>query len=124
MIAGLNLLNLAASVLGRQWVTYYRFAGRSTNANGVDVTSYEAPQSVQAMVQAVPQKLEVIDGVEIQRTYVSIFFDRDVIGIDRDWSGDQFGYNNLRYNVLSLTDWSAQEGWVQALCVKVGDDAR
>lgn len=122
-IPGINLLNMAHRLIARQEVKYYRFLNRTTNENGLDIAEYAPFVTLNAGVQAVPQDLYERYGLEFQKEYISVFLPMDILDVDRDWSGDQMGFAGARYNCVSATDWHGQDGWMQVICLKVGDDA-
>jgi hypothetical protein len=48
---------------------------------------------------------------------------RGIKHIERDTSGDQIAWDGFRWQLLSKTDWRAQDGWIQVLCVRIGPNA-
>lgn len=123
-VPGSNLLAQALAMIGPQSITYYQDAGRTTSAAGFDVTAYEEPITVsRASVQAVPLRNYASLGLDFKRKYVNVFACADIIGLDRDRSGDQVGYAGKRYDIEASTPWYGQDGWVEMLCIEVGPDA-
>ena len=121
---GSNLLARALSMLTPQTITYYQDAGRTTSAAGYDVTAYQEPVTVtRASVQAVPLRNYQSLGLDFKRKYVNVFACADIIGLDRDRSGDQVAYAGKRYDIEASTPWYGQDGWVELLCIEAGPDA-
>lgn len=116
-----NLLSTVLQVLPSNGVVeYLRFIGNTTNAAGYDVPSFASAMPVhQCQVQAVPRISYGFLNLDYQKTYVNWFIPRQVIGLDRDYSGDRMTYNGEIYQCVSATDWSQQDGWCQMLCVRI-----
>lgn len=121
-IPGMNLLGMALTVIGSQPVQYYRSTGPAVrNAAGFMTAPYAAAETIfTCSVQAVPRARYAQLGLDLAKDYVTWFVPRAVFGVDRDESGDRFAWSGKLWQVESCTDWSAQDGWVQALAVRVG----
>lgn len=118
-VPGSNNLNLALSVIARQTVSYWRYLSRTTNAIGLDVSTYADPVDITGSLQAVPRSAYKELGLDLTRNYVRFFTSNDLIDIKRDVSGDRISYAGKYYNVLSATDWYAVDGWLEVLCIEV-----
>lgn len=123
MIPGSNLLNLALTVIGRQWFDYYRFKSRAPNRVGLDVTIYELPVNLSGSVQPVLRELYEKFELDLQRDYMTFYVSKDVMDVARDVSGDQMFFNGKIYQCMSITNWFPMDGWVPVLCVAVPDVA-
>ncbi len=124
MIPGSNLLRSALSVIARQTVILYRWSGRSTTADGLDVSSYESPLIVsEGSVQAVPRNRYDSLGLDYSRHYVTWFTTATARGVERDRSPDQFTYGGRVYDVQLVTPWSLQDGWNEVLGIDIGQEA-
>lgn len=119
MIPGANLLNMALTVIAPQSAQYYADLSRATNAIGLDNTTYAAPVTVRASIQPVSRELVEQYGLDLQRTYITVYISQAVVDIDRDVSGDQIVFNGSKYNMLSDTKWQPLDGWTACICVKV-----
>ena len=121
MIPGNNLLTQALSVIGSQSVRLYRNTARTKNELGRFVPAF-APGEVIAVgsVQAVPLSAYASRGLDYKKSYVMWFVPANVVGVDRDRSGDQFEWGGRRYSIEQETPWFAQDGWVQILGVSIG----
>jgi len=113
-----NLLDDALSIIGTQEVAYYQWIGSVTNDIGVDVDAYNPPENLVGSVQAVPQNMYEMLGLNFQKQYIYFFCSKALIDLERDVSGDLIQYGDSIYKVESLTDWFMMDGWVQALAVK------
>lgn len=117
-VPGLNLLGVALTAIGHQPVTYYRNTGRTTNAAGFATGTWDAAVPVAVgSVQAVARARYSQEGLDLSKDYATWFVPRSVTGVARDAVGDQFDWNGRRWQVESVTDWHAQDGWMQALAV-------
>lgn len=116
-----NLLGVVLQVLPSNGVVHHlKFAGSTTNATGYDVPSFEDPVLVpQSQVQPVPRISYGFLQLEYQKSYVNWFVPREVLGLERDYSGDRMTYGDELYQCISATDWAKQDGWVQMLCVDI-----
>jgi hypothetical protein len=119
MIPGSNLLAQALTVIQPQTVRYYRNTGRATNAAGMDVASFAPGVDIpQGSVQAVPLRKYESLGLDFKARYVTWLVCADIVGVERDRSGDQFEWNGRRFNVVGETNWFSQDGW----CRLIGQD--
>ena len=119
-----NLLETAMSVIPDQDINdvmYVKFIGRITNAAGLDVTQYAPAVAVpQSSVQPIPRTNYEFYGLEQSKDYVTWYVPLDVIGLNRDYSGDCFMWNNSKWQCQNPTDWFAQDGWLAMIAVRVG----
>lgn len=122
-IPGSNILNMAFGLIARTTVTYYKYASRTLNAVGQDITTYDAPVQIAGSWQAVPRKLYAEMNLDLQKSYFTFYISSGILEVDRDVSGDQIGFNGRRYQVQSTTDWLNIDGWRGGImCVDVGVD--
>lgn len=124
IVPGSNLLRQALGLIGSQSVEYYAYVDRVTSSTGRDVTEYAAAVTVtEGSVQAVPRNRYASLGLDFSRNYVTWFVPQNVLGLGRDVSGDQIGFNSRRYDIETMTSWFAQDGWVECLCVEMAGNA-
>lgn len=121
MIPGGNLLQTALGMIGNQTVAYRAFAGKSTNAAGVVVSTWADPVPLVGSVQAVPNVLLQQLGLDWSKDYVTFYCSREFSDPSRDRTGDRFDYGGAVYEVQSPTPWNAQDGWSSVLCVRVAN---
>lgn len=122
MIPGQNLLNMALTLIAKQSLTYYKFAGRSLNSVGQDVTTYDTPITLVGSWQPVPRKLYQQYGLDLQKDYFTFYTSNNVLDLQRDISGDQLAFNGQRYQCESNNDWYPMDGWKGILVVHLGPD--
>lgn len=124
MIPGSNLLRSALSLIARQTVYLYRWSGRSTTADGMDVSTFSSPEAItEGSVQAVPRNRYDSMGLDYSRNYVTWFTTATATGVERDRSPDQFVYGSRRYEVQLVTPWNLQDGWNEVLGIDLGPDS-
>lgn len=116
-----NLLGTVLQVLPSNGeVKHLKFLGSVTNNAGYEVPSFAKPVLVPlCQVQAVPRVSYGFLNLDYQKDYVNWFVPREVLGLERDYSGDRMTYSGQVFQCSSPTDWSAQDGWVQMLCVNI-----
>lgn len=119
-VPGSNLLLEALDLIESQPVSFYANTGRTLTGAGVYVGTFAAALPVNVgSVQAIDKgKYEVL-GLEMEKRYVNWFVPKYVFGLERNLAGDQFEYAGGRYQIESTTDWFAQDGWLQALAVRI-----
>jgi hypothetical protein len=123
MIPGGNLLSSALSVIASYTVEYYRFIGVLVNAVGLEISQYAPPQQVRGSLQAV-QRVKYQDlGLDMSKFYYTFFAPQQVFGVDRDASGDRIRASDGLYQCVAITPWHAIDGWVEAMLVRVPEDA-
>ncbi len=122
MIPGMNLLEVALGAIAPQLpVGYLRNTGRATNDAGYIEPSFAEPVDVPlSSVQAVSRNSYYFQGLDLSKKYVTWYVPREVFGLERDGAGDRMTYNGELFQVENTTDWAGQDGWVAALCVKLG----
>lgn len=120
MIPGSNILNQALRLIARQAVTYFQYVSRETNEIGLDVPVFEE-SPVKGRVEAVPRKLQLEMGLDLQANYINFFAPVDIIDVQRNVTGDQLSWNGRQWQCLSATPWYAVDGWTQVLCIDIGE---
>jgi len=121
MIPGQNLLKMAFSVIAKTTVSYFKFAGRSLNDVGQDITTYDPPFDITGSVQEVQRDMYDKFGLDLQNSYIMFYTETNVLDVGRDVSGDQLEWNGGRYQCESDTEWHPIDGWDSVLCVRIGD---
>lgn len=121
-VPGSNLLLEALELIESQPVNHYRFIDNTRTAAGILIPNFEQAQFINiGSVQAIPHERYQLLGLDLERNYVNWYVPRAVIGLQRDYAGDQIEWYGDRYQLQTLTDWFGQDGWVQATCVKVSN---
>lgn len=121
-VPGMNLLNMALTVIQRQTITYYQYNGRSLNLVGQDVATYASPVDIAGSFQPVPRNLYMQYGLDFQKDYYTFYSSNNLLDITRDVSGDQIVFNNKRFQVESGNDWFQLDGWKGVLVCNIGAD--
>jgi hypothetical protein len=121
-IPGMNLLDMALTLIAHQSITYYEFAGRTQNSVGQDVTTYDLPKTIVGSFQPIPRNLYQQYGLDFQKDYYTFYTSNDVIDVGRDVSGDQIAFNGERFQCESDVAWFQMDGWVGVICVHIGPD--
>ncbi len=119
-IPGINLLNMALTIIAKQTVSYYQFISRSLNSVGQDIAVYASPINLVGSWQPVPRHLYEIYGLDLQKDYFTFYSSNNILDIQRDISGDQLVFMGKRYQVESSNDWYQLDGWKGMLCVDLG----
>jgi hypothetical protein len=119
-IPGINLLNMALTIIAKQTLQYYQFLSRGINAVGQDITVYNAPVDLVGSWQPVPRNLYEIYGLDLQKDYFTFYSSNNILDIQRDISGDQVSFMGKRFQVESSNDWYQLDGWKGMLCVDLG----
>lgn len=119
-IPGINLLNMALTIIAKQTLAYYQFVSRGLNAVGQDITVYASPINLVGSWQPVPRNLYEVYGLDLQKDYFTFYSSNNILDIQRDISGDQVVFMGKRYQVESSNDWYQLDGWKGMLCVDLG----
>jgi len=114
-----NILSKALSILPQQGFQWVKFNGRTTNDIGIDVPSYDNAVDLSGSVQSVDRSLYQKMGLDWKRIYIIIYSLTDIIGIERDSSGDKVIYAGKTFQVLSENDWIPMNDWSGVLCVEI-----
>lgn len=122
MIPGINLLGCALQLIASEAVQYFADAGRTKQPNGVFLTSYAAPVTIEGgSVQAVDRAKYSAMGLDFQKTYVTWFVpNQEIVTVQRAKSGDVIEWNGGRYQLNGGIDWTGQDSWGAAVCVLIG----
>lgn len=114
MIPGVNLLHVAMGMLGNQTVQYMRYLGEETLVNGVRVQKYDEGVTItEGSVQPIPRSNYRENGLNFSREYVTWWVSREVLGLDRNFSGDKISWNGKVWIVDSDISWFEQDGWCE-----------
>lgn len=119
IVPGSNLLKLALSVQGVQWVLWAQDLGRVTNAAGKDVTTYGFPVAVPGSFQPMSRGRVVIQGWDINKHYATFYAAEPLKPVGRGVSGDQFAYDGWLWQAEDGQDWYRQDGWSSIVVVRV-----
>lgn len=119
MIPGCDLLSDALSILGTQFVSYFRFKRRVDNEIGNYVTEYYDAVDLEGNLQPVPRQLYHDYGLDLNKIYYTFYASAHILDVQRNISGDKIVFQSNTYICESANDWFAIDGWVGILCVLV-----
>lgn len=120
MIPGMNLLNLALTVIEPQGVEWHPFAGRTENALGQFITTYGTPMPLWGSWQPLDSKKYAELGLDLAKQYFMFYTSANVEAIQRGESGDLLIWNGRKHHVEDDTRWFQLDGWNGLLCVDIG----
>lgn len=118
-IPGSNILQQALSVIAASEVNYFMATGRSLNSIGQDVTTYAAPVSLFGSFQPISKSMYEQYGLDLQKSYFNFYVSANIQDTQRDRSGDQIVFGDLRFQCESNTEWFRIDGWKAILCVLI-----
>lgn len=118
-IPGTNLYRLATTLIRRQPVKYYEYAGRFPDKQRNLVAMYREHKTLYASIQAVQREKYADMGLDFQENYVKIFVDKDIVDLDRDSTGDMFYFGGKYYKMENEKTWFYQDGWTSCIAVEV-----
>lgn len=120
MIPGINLMNVALTVIGSKRVVWRAFLSRSQNSLGNWINAYKRDTWLSGSWQSVPADRVKELGYDTSKTYKKFYVSAPVDGVNRGTSPDLLIADGRKYEVVSTDDWIVQDGWVAILCVDVG----
>ena len=109
LLDGWNILDTAMDLLGRESVQYFQFDARVTGDDGIDVTSYLPPVTIDNC-NLTPVKKSNYEklGLDLAREYMDWHVCSTVpVDLERDVSGDVIEARGGRWQLVGSTDWSA-----------------
>lgn len=120
---GTNLLALALTAIPAQVVRYFAYTGKTTGPSGKDTLAYAAPVTLRGSLQPLSRDRMERMGLEMDKSYVTIFAPGSFKTTARNGAPDRFGYMGRRYEATAVADWLTQDGWSGVVAVDVGPDA-
>lgn len=115
-----NVLAAAQTVIRTQTIELRRFSGRTANAAGNLVSTYDDPVTIECSVQPVNRRLYEKMGLDFSKTYISILATAEIEDVGRDRSGDQIVIDGQLYESVGDTEWQRSAGWNRIVAVRVG----
>lgn len=122
-VPGSNLLADALTVIDPQLVRYARYAGQATDAAGRKAATYDDAIDVWGSVQPVSRSVMALQGLDLDKRYVTFYASQSFRQPGRDGAGDHFTFGGRVWQAMGGSDWYAVDGWEAALLVDVGADA-
>ena len=117
-----NTLAMALKVQRKTSVDYFRFSARTTNAAGIDVTTYAAKVTITTgKVTAVNKKNYEQFGLDFSKQYIN-WYVQNLAAVDlaRDSSGDVIETLGRRWQLVGSNLWYQLDGWDSFLAVDIG----
>lgn len=118
-VPGSNLLSVAMRVINPQTVQWRAFEGRTKNSRASYVDGYAPAVDVFAAVQPVPRALYQQLGLDLSKSYWTIWVQPDVRVLNRDTTGDLVLYGTRTLKCESDTNWRESDGWRKILSIEV-----
>ena len=122
-IPGINLLQVAQTVIAKQTFTYYAYLGRTDTDIGTLVTSYAPGVVLTDSIQPIPKALMREMGLSMERTHIMLYTSTNVQTIIRGTSSDIIEFAGRRYQALESNDWVAIDGWEGLIFVDIGSSS-
>lgn len=120
MIPGTNLFNQAMTVFTPQEVVWFAFTDRVVSDSGKYVNGYAPPVTILGSFQSVNRKFYQQMGLDLNKTYKTLYTNDPAFDVDRGRAGDRFHYAGRIYDAIGSQDWFAQDGWKSVTLVDVG----
>lgn len=116
---GSNILKTALRVIASQQIQYLAFVSRTNQANGILLPVYAPAITLRGSIQPVPRSIMERLGLDFQKHYQNIFVPNNIVDVRRDVTSDQFKFQGMTFQALSLTKWIGVDGWNECLVVEV-----
>jgi hypothetical protein len=120
IVPGSNLLNLASQLIAFQEAKHWRNRAVVEGGDGINAPTYYPAEDIFVSIQPVPRNLYEMNGLDLQREYVTVYASTRLHDVRRDKAPDMVDFAGDRYTVESNEDWRNQDGWLGSICVKVG----
>jgi hypothetical protein len=120
MIPGINLLNLALTVIEPQGVEWHKFGARTQNALGQWITTYQPGVAIWGSWQPLESKRYAELGLDLAKRYFVFYTSNDLTGVERGESGDVLIWNGRKFQIQDDTVWYQMDGWDGIICVDIG----
>ena len=121
MIPGINLFQVASSIIATDTVIWSRFVSRSRDALGQWVSVYAEPETIKGSVQPIEARSYQALGLDMSKRYVTLFTSHNVQHVKRETSPDKFEWNGGIWEAQGGDDWFAQDGWREVILVYLGE---
>lgn len=119
-VPGDNLLRMALGVIQPQTVGYHAWQSRTADPAGKFVDVYAARVDLSGSMQPVSRDRVQMLGLDLSRSYATLYAASVVNPVSRDRGADRFDYAGRLYAVEGNVNWFAQDGWNGVLLVDVG----
>lgn len=121
MIPGSNLLSMAFGLIGTQQLIWLKFAGRTQNALGQWINTYDAPVTITGSWQPVDASKYEALGLDMSKAHFQLYTPAPIQPVERATSPDLIEFAGRRYMIERDTnDWINMDGWRGAICIDIG----
>jgi len=102
----INLLAKASSLIPLKEYQYLKFNSNSINSVGIVTPAYDAAITIKANIQPVNKKVYEQFGLDMQKTYYTIFTSEVLQDLQRDKTGDKVIFDGKTLQIESNSgDW-------------------
>lgn len=121
LLGGMDVLNIALGAIGYDTTMLHRFKARVQNDRGEWVSTYHDPIPVKGSWQPVSADRMKETGFDVTRRYYNFYCRSWHRNVERGNNPDLLVYNGQEYEVIKVTDWIEQNGWVVVMVVQQDD---
>ena len=114
-----NLHAMAAQAIPQQQITLTRFKGVTTNAMGYQIAEYHDPETIAGSLQPMAAQDVTKLGLDFRQMHATLHTSTKLALSGAGTQPDKLSYGGRNYEVIGVTDWSAQDGWASYVLVVV-----
>ena len=110
----------ASTLIPLKKYQYFKFNSNSINSVGIITPSYDTSTTIKANIQPVNRSVYEQFGLDMQKTYYTIFTSEILQDLQRDKTGDKIIFNGKTLQIESTNeDWDSQYGFNSYLGVQI-----
>lgn len=115
-----NIFASASRLIPQRNYQYLQFSNNSINDVGIVANSYSTEITIKANIQPVNRSVYEQFGLDMQKTYYTVFSSTLMQDLQRDVTGDQVIFNGKTLQIESTQgDWNSQYGFNSYLAVQI-----
>jgi len=115
-----NLLAKASTLIPLKKYQYLKFNSNIVNDVGIVSPAYDVAITIKANIQPVSRSVYEQFGLDMQKTYYTIFTSEVLQDLQRDKTGDKIIFNGKTLQIESNKgDWDSQYGFNSYLGVQI-----
>lgn len=122
LLGGMNILNIAMGAIGSDAAMLYRFKSRTLNDRGEWVSEYYDKTALRGSWQPMAADRAKELGFDVTRRYYNFYCSSWPRNVSRGNEPDKLVYNGQAFEVIKITDWIEQDGWVMVTVVQQDDN--
>lgn len=116
----INILSKASTLIPLKRYQYLKFNSNIVNDVGIITPSYDVAITIKANIQPVNRSVYEQFGLDMQKTYYTIFTSETLQDLQRDKTGDKIIFNGKTLQIESNKgDWDSQYGFNSYLGVQI-----